>query len=245
MVIASSPADLADKPRAVAVGTFDGVHLGHRRLLSRTQVRALVPTVVTFHPHPRVVLGRPVRLICSLARRLELMIEAGIRDVLVMPFTKETSMLPPDVWVDMVLRPIGTQRVVVGENYRYGHRASGNAQTLRTSGFDVDEVRLAHGASSTRIRELVSSGDVATAGCLLGRAPEVEGEAVSDSSLRLLRGTHSLLPPSGTYAARALGRPATVNLDVPRGYLEVKGLPSAIPPLSGPVRVELTSRGSA
>jgi riboflavin kinase/FMN adenylyltransferase len=164
-------------PRAVAIGTFDGVHLGHRHLLRRTHQAGLVSTVVTFDPHPRLVLGRPVRLISSLTRRLELLASLGVTDVLIVPFTLEMSRMPPEKWAAKVLRPMGTRRVVVGENYRFGHRASGGPATLRAMGFEVHAVSLASGASSTRIRQLVELGQLRTASELLGRKIEIRGSA--------------------------------------------------------------------
>lgn len=241
MFVTSDLTDLARLPRAVALGTFDGVHVGHRRLLARTHLPGLVPTVVTFDPHPRLVLGRAVRLICSLERRLELMAHAGIRDVLVVPFTTETARIPGLEWIDTVLRPLEAERVVVGENYRFGHRAACDASTLRDCGLNVDEVPLARGASSTRIRELVSNGDVAGAASLLGRSIEVEGEPGDGATLRLPRAGHTLFPPSGTYVGRALGRPATVTLDVTRGSMGLGAIGSDVPG-GVPVRVELRSR---
>src|SRR5581483_8841093 len=87
--VAHAPAELARRPRAVAIGTFDGVHLGHRAVIRAAVDAGLAATVVTFDPHPRVVLGRPVPLLATLERRLELLEGCGVDDVLVVAFTPE------------------------------------------------------------------------------------------------------------------------------------------------------------
>ena len=175
MVRAFSGVGLSEVPRAVAIGTFDGVHLGHRHLIGRIVASGLVPTVVTFDPHPRLVLGRAVQMISTLSRRLELLEELGVQDILVVPFTPTVARQSPQDWIDSVLRPIGTAKVVVGANFRFGHRASGTVQTLREHGLEVDQIALQDAASSTRIRALVDQGDVDSANALLGRPIEIEG----------------------------------------------------------------------
>jgi len=106
----------------VAVGTFDGVHLGHRRVLETalSTAPALTPAVVTFWPHPRTVLGNEVRLVTTLERRLELLAEAGVEETLVVGFTLELARMKPDAFVDELLRPIGTELVVAGADFRFG-----------------------------------------------------------------------------------------------------------------------------
>ena len=89
MTVAYSALELERKPRAAAIGTFDGVHLGHRRVLEAAVAAGRTPTVVTFDPHPRTVLGNQVELIAPLQRRLELLAELGVEDVLVVGFTLE------------------------------------------------------------------------------------------------------------------------------------------------------------
>lgn len=240
MFVTSDPSALAHRPRAVALGTFDALHAGHRLVVSRTRVNGLVPTVVTFDPHPRRVLGRDVQLISSLHRRLELLAAAGAHDVLVVEFTATTSRLPPQEWADRVLRTIGTRRVAVGQNYRFGHRAAGDAETLRRMGFEVDVVPLSAGASSSLIRDLVRAGEIRAAEELLGRPCEVEGTVITPRGrlLSLAADQGLLLPPTGTYLGRALGRRARVTIDADRIDLRfhspVKGAHAM------PVRVALT-----
>lgn len=223
MVTTSRSAVLPDVPRAVAIGTFDGVHVGHRHLINRVVASGLMPTVVTFDPHPRLVLGRPVQMISTLSRRLELLDELGVQDVLVVPFTLATAQQSPEAWIESVLRPMGTAKVVVGENFRFGHRASGTVATLREHGLEVDQVSLQDAASSTRIRVLVDQGDVVAANALLGRPVEIEGRmsrGVSDH-LSLVHDRSTLVPRSGRYQAETGGMQAEVDLDRSTGRITV------------------------
>jgi riboflavin kinase/FMN adenylyltransferase len=232
MVRAFSGVGLSEVPRAVAIGTFDGVHLGHRHLISRIVASGLVPTVVTFDPHPRLVLGRAVQMISTLSRRLELLEELGVQDILVIPFTPTVARQSPPDWIDSVLRPIGTAKVVVGANFRFGHRACGTVQTLRERGLEVDQVALQDAASSTRIRALVDQGDVDSANALLGRPIEIEGltsissqhfssQHFSSQHFLLVRDRSTLVPPSGRYRAQTGGTQAEVDLDRTTGRITV------------------------
>jgi riboflavin kinase/FMN adenylyltransferase len=177
--VARLPAELEQRPRAVALGTFDGVHLGHRHVLKAAVAAGLTPTAVTFDPHPRAALGYEVELLASLDRRLELIAEAGIEDTLVVDFDLDVAKLPPEEFVERFLRPIGTEVVVAGTNFRFGRGRSGDLGLLSRLGFDVRPVPLVEGASSTRIRDLLRNGEVERAAKLLGRPPEVSGVVVA------------------------------------------------------------------
>jgi riboflavin kinase/FMN adenylyltransferase len=179
MKVAVSPGELAPKQRAVAVGTFDGVHLGHRRVLDAVEAAGLVSTVVTFDPHPRVALGYEVELLATLERRLELLEQAGIEETLVVEFDLELARLEPEEFVEAVLRPIGAEVVVAGANFRFGRSRSGDLGLLGGLGFDVRAVPLVEGVSSSRVRELLRAGEVERAARLLGRPAEVEGTVVA------------------------------------------------------------------
>jgi riboflavin kinase/FMN adenylyltransferase len=179
MKVAVSPGELEPKQRAVAVGTFDGVHLGHRRVLDAVEAAGLVSTVVTFDPHPRVALGYEVELLATLERRLELLEQAGIEEALVVEFDLDVARLEPEEFVEAVLRPIGAQVVVAGANFRFGRSRSGDLGLLGGLGFDVRAVPLVEGVSSSRVRELLRAGEVERAARLLGRPAEVEGTVVA------------------------------------------------------------------
>lgn len=215
MRVSADPGTLPPAPRAVALGTFDGVHRGHRALVARAYGTGLVPTVVTFDPHPRRVLGRAVTLITTLDRRLELLADAGAADVLIAPFTEEIARTSAEDWAEQVLRPIGTERVIVGEGFRFGARAAGNAETLRRLGFTVDELPLRAGASSSRIRAHIAAGELTAAARLLGRPCELEGRATmtpGPGRVRISLELGAAVPAPGTYAGRALGWPVLATV---------------------------------
>ena len=153
MNVARQVDQLEPKARAVALGTFDGVHLGHRRVLDATLAAGRTPTVVTFDPHPREALGYGVELLVPLARRLELLAEAGIEETLVVDFDLELAQLPPEAFAERILRPIGAEVVLAGSNFRFGRGRAGDLALLEGLGFDARPVPLVHGVSSTRIRD--------------------------------------------------------------------------------------------
>lgn len=195
------------------VGNFDGVHAGHREVLRAAQ--ALEPglplVVVTFWPHPLTIL-RPEAaplLLTNLTERIGLLKAAGAREVRVVEFTAQVAGWSPEQFVANVLTPLDPARVVVGENFRFGHKAAGDEGTLRALGagkFEVTALPLVrHGdanIASTRIREALREGRVAEAMHLLGRPYRYSGIVVM-----------------GDQRGRELGFP-TANLAVPP-YLAV------------------------
>jgi len=213
--------ELESKPRAVALGTFDGVHLGHRRVLDAARAAGPTPTVVTFDPHPRVALGYGVELLAPLERRLELLGEAGVEDALVVDFDLELAQLEPEAFAERVLRPIGTEVVVAGANFRFGRGRTGDLELLRGLGFDARAVPLVEGVSSTRIRDLLRAGEVDRAAALLGRPAELVGTVVAGdarggtlgfptANLRPEPGL--LIPGYGIYAGAADGHRAAISI---------------------------------
>jgi riboflavin kinase/FMN adenylyltransferase len=212
---------LEPKPRAVALGTFDGVHLGHRRVLDAALAAGRTPTVVTFDPHPREALGYGVELLVALERRLELLAEAGIEETLVVDFDLELAQLPPEGFAERVLRPLGTEVVVAGSNFRFGRGRTGDLGLLERLGFDARPVPLVDGVSSTRIRDLLRAGEVDRAAKLLGRPPELAGTVVAGdarggtlgfptANLRPEPGV--LVPGYGIYAGAADGHRAAISI---------------------------------
>jgi riboflavin kinase/FMN adenylyltransferase len=169
MKLARSPQELGEGPRAVALGTFDGVHLGHRRVIETALEAGSEPTVVTFDPHPRTAFGNRVELLTTLERRLELLEELGVEAALVVEFTLQLARLEPEQFAEEVLRPIGADVVVAGADFRFGRGRTGDLELLSSLGFDVRPVPLVEGVSSSRIRDLVRAGDVEGAAKLLGR----------------------------------------------------------------------------
>jgi riboflavin kinase / FMN adenylyltransferase len=179
MNVARSPGELGAGRRAVALGTFDGVHLGHRRVIETLLEAGPEPTVVTFDPHPRTALGNRVDLLIPLERRLELLDELGVGSTLVVEFTLDVAALEPQEFADEFLRPVGAETVVAGEDFRFGRARKGDLGVLQNLGFATRPVPLLENVSSTRIRELVREGDVRAAAALLGRPVEVEGVVVT------------------------------------------------------------------
>ena len=117
-------------------------------------------TVITFDPHPRIALGNRVELLTTLDRRLELLGEAGVEDVLVVSFTPELQRLTPDEFAERYLRAIGVETVVAGADFRFGVRRSGDLALLERMGYSVVVVPALPGVSSTAIRVALGEGDV-------------------------------------------------------------------------------------
>ncbi len=221
MNVARSAGELDALPRAVAIGTFDGVHRGHRRVIGAAVETGLVPTVVTFDPHPRIALGYGVELLCTLERRLELIATLGVADTLVVPFDYDLQQREPEDFARDVLGAIGTEVVVAGETFRFGHRRRGDLELLRGLGFDARAVPFLEGVSSTEIRRLLHEGDLTAAAGQLGRPPEVEGTVVVGDerggtlgfpTANLAVDAHLLVPAYGIYAGAALGTPAAISI---------------------------------
>jgi riboflavin kinase/FMN adenylyltransferase len=210
----------------VAIGTFDGVHRGHRRVIEAA-VAAGPARVVTFDPHPRIALGYGVELLSTLERRLELIAELGIAETLVVSFSRELQQQEPEDFAERVLGPIGARPVVAGDDFRFGHRRRGDLALLRGLGFEVETVPLVEGISSTRIRECLREGRIDEAASMLGRPPEVEGEVVAGDerggtlgfpTANLSPEPHLLVPPFGIYAGSALGARAAISIGVNPHY---------------------------
>lgn len=221
MNVARQLDQLEPKPRAVALGTFDGVHLGHRRVLDAALAAGRTPTVVTFDPHPREALGYGVELLVPLERRLELLSEAGIEETLVVDFDLELAQLSPEAFAERVLRPLGTEVVLAGSNFRFGRGRAGDLALLERLGFDARPVPLVEGVSSTRIRDLLRGGEVERAAKLLGRPPELAGTVVAGdarggtlgfptANLRPEPGV--LVPGYGIYAGAANSHRAAISI---------------------------------
>ncbi len=196
----------------VTIGKFDGVHRGHQRIVARAaqlgRERNLPVVVVTFDPHPDEVVrpGSHPPFLTSARRSTELLASLGAEAVCVLPFTLEFSRLDPDEFVRTVLvEGLHAAAVVVGEDFRFGHKAAGDVQLLAKLGEKYDfttealPLLVADGmtASSTSIRQLLAAGDVAAAAKVLGRPHRVEGVVVR-----------------GHQRGRALGFP-TANLEMP------------------------------
>jgi riboflavin kinase / FMN adenylyltransferase len=221
MRIVHAPSQLDRQPRAVAIGTFDGVHRGHLSVLRAAVASGLDPTVITLDPHPRIVLGNRVELITTLERRLELLEAAGIADTLVAAFTPEFMRLLPEEFVATYLTSIGAEAVAVGGDFRFGSKRSGSVETLAELGLTVLEVTEMEGVSSTAIRDAVRAGDLAEAAGMLGRPFELDGSVVAGDqrggtlgypTANIAMDPALVCPRYGIYAGEALGHRAAVSI---------------------------------
>lgn len=213
-------------PRAVAIGNFDGVHLGHQALLRATRERAAragaESAVLTFAPHPARLFApdKAPPLVMSLERRLELFAEAGIDLAVVEPFTRAFASVEAEAFVhDVLLRDLDARQVVVGYDFSFGRARTGHAERLRelgtALGLDVEVVPPVQvegvTCSSTKIRALVADGRTREAASYLGRPFEIEGRVVRGAARGRGLGFPTanvapdgeLLPRIGIYAARA------------------------------------------
>ncbi len=205
---------------AVVIGTFDGVHLGHRRVLDVALATGLPVTALTFHPHPRtVVQGNLVELVCTVERRAELLREHGVAEVRVIPFGLDTAAQAPEAFAAEHLA--GADVVVAGEDFRFGHRRAGDLATVERLGIGVQSVPLAGGISSSEIRRLVHEGEMAAAAALLGRPFELDGVVVPGDqrggtlgypTANLALDPALLVPRYGIYAGAARGHRAAVSI---------------------------------
>lgn len=211
-------------PSVVVIGNFDGVHRGHQAVLR--QARALADAqgnrcvVLTFHPHPSEVLGRgaPPRL-TTLERRVELLKQHGATEVAVEPFTIELASWTPEHFAkELLARRLGTRAVVVGRNFRFGHKRSGDFDTLlelgASYGFEAVAAEVAGDAegpfSSTRARDAIAAGEVERAANVLGRPHALTGVVQpGDARGRTigfptanLGDVKEMLPAYGVYAVR-------------------------------------------
>ena len=221
MKVVGSPAELAHVSRAVAIGSFDGVHRGHRAVIDAVRTTGREATVVTFDPHPRIALGNKVELLTTLDRRLELLEEAGVETAIVAAFTPELQQLAPEQFADRFLRAIGVEVVIAGADFRFGVRRSGDLALLERLGYEVVVVPELPDVSSTAIRAALSDGDVVGAAEMLGRPFELDGVVVAGdqrggtlgyptANLRLE--PDLACPQYGIYAGFGLGHRAAISV---------------------------------
>jgi riboflavin kinase / FMN adenylyltransferase len=219
--IAHAPSQLERRPRAVAIGTFDGVHRGHRSVLGSLVDSGLDPTVITFDPHPRIAMGNRVDLITTLERRLELLAEAGVAETLVASFTPEFQRQTPEEFIATYLVGTGVEAVAVGTDFRFGRRRAGDRDTLANAGLTVLDVEEIEGVSSTAVRDAVREADLAGAARMLGRPFELDGVVVTGDqrggtlgypTANIAMDPLLACPRYGIYAGEALGHRAAISI---------------------------------
>ena len=176
------------------IGTFDGVHLGHRKILQRLKDSAQQingeTVLISFHPHPRLVLfpeNNPLRLLQTLEEKIRLLEEFGIDKLLLIPFTKEFSRTPSKAFVqDILMDTVGISKIVIGYDHHFGKNRTGNIDELREMsggfGFSVEEIPAQAidnaNISSTKIRNALLSGEIQTANTYLGYPYSLSGKVV-------------------------------------------------------------------
>ena len=235
--------DAEPRPRHVAVGEFDGVHLGHREVMRGAD------TVLTFEPHPRTVVApdKAPKLITSLDTKADLVAGLGVRELVVIPFDGVFSQQSPQGFIDDVLiGALDAQRVSVGENFRFGHRAKGDVALLRAQdAFETRVVELVEVdgevISSSHIRSLLEAGDVTRAATCLGMPFQLRGtvehgdkrgRTLGFPTANLIPDPALVCPAHGVYACRAAVEldgawqwwPAATNVGVRPTFVTGRGL---------------------
>jgi riboflavin kinase / FMN adenylyltransferase len=217
--------DAVPRPRHVAIGTFDGVHLGHQAVIDDAD------TVLTFEPHPLAILHPAAlpKLITPFEVKRDVIAGLGVQELVVIPFDREFTERSAEEFVEEVLiGTLGAERVSVGENFRFGAKAKGDPALLAgRSEFETRVVPLVEidgeTVSSTRIRAEIAAGDVEGARHCLGAPVMVEGEVVKGDqrgrelgfpTANIVPDDRLAIPGHGVYAAFANGVPAAVNVGV-------------------------------
>ena len=231
----TSLSDVTRHPRRIAVGEFDGVHLGHRAVIDGSD------TVLTFEPHPLVVVHPEVapKLLTSLDVKIELIESLGVEELVVIPFDHLFAEQSSQEFIDSILvQRLDATTVSVGENFRFGNGAAGDSALLVADGrFETQVVPLVEAdgevVSSSRIRALVASGEVEAAGRLLGAPFRLRGEVVDGDRRGRTLGfpTANVIPNDllacpghGVYACVVGERLAAVNVGVRPTFTTGRGL---------------------
>jgi riboflavin kinase/FMN adenylyltransferase len=227
------PLERHAKRQVMALGDFDGIHLGHQEVINRTLVIAdelgLPASIMTFHPHPRVVLGQAKYEQCltPLEDKMALFAGMGIQFVYLINFTPLFAQINPDEFVKTVLLQIGLHSIVVGFDFKYGHEGKGTPERLRETGMNEFKVEIippyhlqGEKVSSTNIREYLSNGQVEQANQLLGYNYRLRGEVVTGDGRGKTIGFPTanvkpsgdyVLPGKGVYAVRCTVHNVTYN----------------------------------
>ena len=213
----------------ITIGTFDGVHIGHRaimqRLVAAAKEQGLVSTVLTFFPHPRMVLQKnsDIKLINTLSEKKQLLEDIGLDYFVVEPFTYEFSRLSALEYVrDILVTQLKAKKIIIGYDHRFGRNRNADIQDLKKYGeqfgFEVEEISAQQldevSVSSTKIRKALAQGDIHTANTYLGYAFTIEGVVTKGKALGRTIGyptanlhvpqTYKLIPKNGVYVVKAL-----------------------------------------
>lgn len=217
-------------PQAIAIGNFDGMHLGHqallRQLIAFTQSYKITPAVMTFEPHPREFFmpqNAPARL-ASMREKLEYFVECGVQHVYVQRFNQAFAAQSPATFMQVLRQQLNANVVMVGEDFCFGAKRAGSVQTLIEHGFNViplPEVQLHdERVSSTLVRNALAAGELVKAHALLGRPYSISGKVVHGAKLGRQLGfptanvhmRHERPALTGVYAVKLNNLPAVANL---------------------------------
>ena len=210
----------------LTIGTFDGIHLGHKKIIQTlvwsAQQKKCRSVIVTFDPHPQTVVRTkevPIALLTLIDEKISLLEELGVDVVLILPFSKELARLEPEVFInDILVSKIGVQKFIIGYNHAFGHERKGSEKLLKELGnkfdFSVEVVSPVmvdnEAVSSTRIRHYLLKGDIHRANLLLGRNYTIEGIVKKGKNIGRkfgfptanidVIGENKLVPKDGVYA---------------------------------------------
>lgn len=220
----------SSSPQAIAIGNFDGMHLGHqallRQLIAFTQTYKITPAVMTFEPHPREFFmpqNAPARL-ASMREKLEYFAECGVQRVYVQRFNQAFAAQSPAAFMQVLRQQLNANVVMVGEDFCFGAKRAGSVQTLIEHGFNViplPEVQLqGERVSSTLLRNALAAGELVKAHTLLGRPYSISGKVVHGAKLGRQLGyptanvhmRHERPALTGVYAVKLNNLPAVANL---------------------------------
>lgn len=223
------------KPLVVTIGTFDGVHTGHRKIIGKLKDAAQKiegeSAILTFNPHPRTVLFPDSNQVClnTNEEKAELLRQTGIDNLIVHPFTREFSLLSSDQFIrDYLVKQLNTKYLVVGFDHHFGKDRQGNFASLKETGdelgFQVEEISVEesdnHKISSTRIRQALLDGNVKVANDLLGYEYMISGTVVKGKQLgrtigyptaNIFHENGKLIPKNGVYAVSVVHSGQTYN----------------------------------
>ncbi|QCE40832.1 bifunctional riboflavin kinase/FAD synthetase [Psychroserpens sp. NJDZ02] len=213
----------------LTIGTFDGVHIGHqkiiRRLVEVAHIKDLQPSLLTFFPHPRMVLQKDanIKLINTISEKEQLLKRFGITNLVVKKFTKEFSRLTAEVYVeDILVNQLKSKYVIIGYDHHFGRNRNANIEDLKQFGlnfdFEVEEISMQDiddvAISSTKIRSALTKGDIKTANSYLGYSFMLTGTVVKGKGLGktihyptanlYIEESYKLIPKQGVYVVKAL-----------------------------------------